>query len=244
MPDRIALVTGGATRIGRNICRVLHDAGYGVWVHYRSSKEAAQELVDLLNAVRAQSAQLCAGDLALSADVERLVEELLGRVPRLDLLVNNASAFYRTAVGEVTREQWDELMEVNLAGPFFLTQGLLPSLQRAQGSVVNITDVHAERPLGGHAIYSTAKAGLAMMTRALARELAPRVRANAVAPGAILWPEGEQPSSTIEQKILDRIPMGRFGEPQDIARAVLFLAQAGYITGQSLAVDGGRAIKS
>lgn len=244
MSDRIALVTGGATRIGRAICLVLHGAGYAVWVHYRSSKVSAQELVEELNHARAHSAELCTADLASGVDVERLVEELLVAMPRLDLLVNNASAFYRTATGAVSREQWDELIAVNLTAPFFLTQGLLPLLQRAQGSVVNITDVHAERPLGGYPVYSTAKAALAMMTRALARELAPRVRVNAVAPGAILWPVGEQPSEIIQERILERIPMGRFGEPEDIARAVLFLAQAGYVTGQSLAVDGGRSVKS
>lgn len=244
MAELNALVTGGATRIGRTICLVLHEAGYRVWVHYRRSKRAAQELVDELNGRTAETAELCAGDLSQSTDVERLVEELQASIPRLDLLVNNASAFYPTVVERVTREQWNELMEVNLAGPFFLTQGLVPSLRRARGAVVNITDIHAERPLAGHAIYSTAKAGLAMMTRALARELAPDVRVNAVAPGAILWPASEEPSEALRDKILERIPMGRFGEPEDIARAVLFLSRAPYVTGQSLTVDGGRSIRS
>ncbi|MCZ6870238.1 MAG: pteridine reductase [Gammaproteobacteria bacterium] len=244
MSDRTAIVTGGATRIGRAISTALHEAGYRVWVHYRSSKDAARELTRALNRSRAQSAELCTGDLAVFDDVERLAEQLLQAIPRLDLLVNNASTFYRTRLGEVTRAQWDEVMGVNLGGPFFLTQGLLPSLERAKGSVVNVTDIHAERPLGGYPIYSMAKAGLAMMTRALARELAPGVRVNAVAPGAILWPVGEEPSESVQQRILERIPMGRFGEPQDIARAVLYLAEAQYVTGQSLSVDGGRSIKS
>ncbi|MEE9254889.1 MAG: pteridine reductase [Pseudomonadales bacterium] len=244
MSDRTAIVTGGATRIGRAISTALHEAGYRVWVHYRSSKDAARELTRTLNRSRAQSAELCTGDLAVFDDVERLAEQLLQAIPRLDLLVNNASTFYRTRLGEVTRAQWDEVMGVNLGGPFFLTQGLLPSLERAKGSVVNVTDIHAERPLGGYPIYSMAKAGLAMMTRALARELAPGVRVNAVAPGAILWPVGEEPSESVQQRILERIPMGRFGEPQDIARAVLYLAEAQYVTGQSLSVDGGRSIKS
>ncbi len=244
MSDRTAIVTGGATRIGRAISTALHEAGYRVWVHYRSSKDAARELARTLNRSRPQSAELCTGDLAVFDDVERLAEQLLQAIPRLDLLVNNASTFYRTRLGEVTRAQWDEVMGVNLGGPFLLTQGLLPSLERAKGSVVNVTDIHAERPLGGYPIYSMAKAGLAMMTRALARELAPGVRVNAVAPGAILWPVGEEPSESVQQRILERIPMGRFGEPQDIARAVLYLAEAQYVTGQSLSVDGGRSIKS
>lgn len=244
MSDRTAIVTGGATRIGRAISTTLHEAGYRVWVHYRNSKDSARELTRTLNRSRAQSAELCTGDLAVFDDVERLAEELLHAIPRLDLLVNNASTFYRTPLGEVTRAQWDEVMGVNLGGPFFLTQGLLPSLKRAKGSVVNVTDIHAERPLGGYPIYSMAKAGLAMMTRALARELAPGVRVNAVAPGAILWPAGEEPSEHARRRILERIPMGRFGEPQDVARAVLYLAEAQYVTGQSLSVDGGRSIKS
>ena len=242
MSERTALVTGGATRIGRAICTVLHEAGYRVWVHYRKSRDPANELARELNRSRAQSVELCTGDLSVFEDVERLAEELLHAIPQLDLLVNNASMFYRTHMGEVTRAQWDELMGVNLAGPFFLTQGLLPSLDRAKGAVVNVTDVHAERPLGGHPVYSMAKAGLAMMTRALARELAPHVRVNSVAPGAILWPVGEEPSQNVEQRILERIPMGRFGEPEDIGRAVLYLAEARYVTGQSLSVDGGRSI--
>ena len=244
MSERTVLVTGGATRIGRAICTVLHEAHYRVWVHYRNSKDPASEFVRTLNRSRAQSAELCTGDLSVLDDVERLAEELLHAIPRLDLLVNNASMFYRTHLGEVTRAQWDELMGVNLAGPFFLTQGLLPSLERAKGSVVNITDVHAERPLGGHPVYSMAKAGLAMMTRALARDLAPHVRVNAVAPGAILWPVREEPSENVQQRILERIPMGRFGEPQDIGRAVKYLAEAQYVTGQSLSVDGGRSVIS
>ena len=242
MSERTALVTGGATRIGRAICTVLHEAGYRVWVHYRNSRDPANELARELNRSRAQSVELCTGDLSVFEDVERLAEELLHAIPQLDLLVNNASMFYRTHMGEVTRAQWDELMGVNLAGPFFLTQGLLPCLDRAKGAVVNVTDVHAERPLGGHPVYSMAKAGLAMMTRALARELAPHVRVNSVAPGAILWPVGEEPSQNVEQRILERIPMGRFGEPEDIGRAVLYLAEARYVTGQSLSVDGGRSV--
>ncbi|MEJ2131270.1 MAG: pteridine reductase [Gammaproteobacteria bacterium] len=244
MAERTALVTGGATRIGRAICTVLHEAGYKLWVHYHRSEDAALELARSFNRVRPGSVELCAGDLGSFDEVTGIVAVLADGAPELDLLVNNASAFRRTRIGEVSRDVWDELMGVNLSGPFFLTQGLLPALERAKGSVVNITDVHAERPLGGFPVYSIAKGGLAMMTRALARELAPTVRVNAVAPGAILWPTDEEPGEAAQARILERIPMGRLGTPEDVARAVLFLAEAEYVTGQSLAVDGGRSVKS
>jgi pteridine reductase len=181
-------------------------------------------------------------DLRDGAAIARLVADVRSHALGLDLLVNNASRFFPTAVGDTSRAQWDELMESNLAGPYFLVQALLPELVAANGSVVNILDVHASRPMKGHAVYSMAKAGLQMMTLALAKELAPEVRVNGVAPGAILWPENDM-SEAERQKILDKILLGRAGEPNDIATAVAYLGlDAPYVTGQVLAVDGGRGL--
>jgi pteridine reductase len=181
-------------------------------------------------------------DLADGAAIERLAEGVRSRVSRLDLLVNNASRFFPTAVGETSRAQWDALLESNLAGPYFLTQALLPQIRAARGSVINILDVYATRPLRGHVVYCMAKAGLQMMTLALAKELGPDVRVNGVAPGAILWPENEMPE-TERRKILEKVVLGTAGAPEDIASAVTYLGlDAPYVTGQVLAVDGGRSL--
>lgn len=236
----MALVTGAARRIGAAIVRELHGRGCTVIVHYLGSREAAEDLVGELNRRRPASAHALRADLVARDGPERLAEAVLGISPRLDLLVNNASRFYPSPVGSVDHEQWQDLMGSNVRGAFFLTQALVDALQG--GSVVNILDVHARRPLPDHPVYCMAKAALEMMTRALARDLAPGVRVNGVAPGAILWP-ADEPSPAQQQGILARIALGRLGEPADIARAVAFLGlEAPYVTGQVLAVDGGRSL--
>lgn len=236
-----ALVTGGARRIGEAIVRALHADGYRVLVHCHRSRDDGELLVRGLNATRPASAVLLTGDLGNGVALDALVDEALELAPDLSLLVNNASSFLPTPLASTTAAQWDALVQTNLRAPFFLVQGLAPRLTGNFGSVVNLLDIHGERPLKDHPVYSMTKAGLAALTRSLARDLAPAVRVNGVAPGAILWPEGA--SEAHKQQLLAKIPLQRTGEPEDIARAVLFLAnQADYITGQVLAVDGGRTL--
>ena len=200
------------------------------------------ELAARLNADRPGSASVVQADLGNPDDIDHVVGQIRKTTNSLDVLVNNASQFFPTSVGSTTAQQWDDLMNSNLRGPYFLTQALLPELTVGGGSVVNLLDVHATRPMSGHAVYCMAKAGLQMMTLALAKELGPQVRVNGVAPGAILWPEHES-SSELQQEILKRTVMGRAGEPQDIATAVVYLGlDAPYVTGQVLAVDGGRSL--
>lgn len=239
---RKALVTGASMRIGRAIAERLHDAGCDVMLHYNSSQQRARELADRLNGRRAGSAVLAQADLSRAADVDALARQAVEWAPALDLLVNNASRFYPTRVGETQAWQWTDLVDSNLRGPYFLVQGLLEPLSTAGGSVVNLVDVHAERPMPNHAVYCISKAGLVMMTRALAQELGPAVRVNGVAPGAILWPESPLDSEH-KDNILSRTSLGRLGEPSDIAGAVAYLGlDAPYVTGQVLAVDGGRSL--
>jgi len=239
---KTALVTGAAARIGAATITALHGRGCDVLLHYNSSREPAQRLVDELNAKRSESAALAQADLSAPAGVASLAEQVSARFSRLDVLVNNASRFYPTAAGETQAWQWDDLINSNLRGPYFLVQALLGELRTAGGSVINILDVHADRPMKGHAVYCISKAGLAMMTRALAQELGPSIRVNGVAPGAILWPENE-PDSAEKQSILGRTALGRLGDPSDIASAVVYFAlDAPYVTGQILAVDGGRSV--
>ncbi|GJM09915.1 MAG: pteridine reductase [Lysobacteraceae bacterium] len=234
-----ALVTGGARRIGAQIVSSLHLAGYDVVIHVRQSRQAGEELASGLNDQRANSAQVLVGDLADPAFAESAYQTLDSQ-QGLKLLVNNASSFFETPIGAVTDEHWNALFDSNLKGAFFLSQALLPMLRKANGSIVNIVDIHAERPMSGFPVYSMAKAGLSMMTRALAKELAPDIRVNGVSPGAILWPETD--TTDKQKQILERIAMKRAGNPEDIAQAVLFLAEAPYVTGQILPVDGGRSL--
>jgi len=239
---RYALVTGAARRIGACIAESLHQRGCDVFLHYHGSGDAVTELAQKLNALRPASAAILQADLGKIEDINRLAGQVRARTAQLDLLVNNASRFFPTTVGTTSMAQWDELMDSNLRGPYFLTQALLPELAIAGGSVVNLLDVHAVRPMPEHAVYCMAKAGLQMMTLALAKDLGPQIRVNGVAPGAILWPEQE--SSSVEQKkILNKTVMGRAGRPEDIASAVVYLGlDAPYVTGQVLAVDGGRSL--
>jgi pteridine reductase len=239
---KTALVTGAAARIGAAICRTLHGRGCDVLLHYNSNGEAARRLADQLNEERGQSVYPAQADLSSPAGIDSLAEQARARFGKLDILVNNASRFYPTEVGETHAWQWDDLMNSNLRGPYFLVQALLDRLRTAGGSIINILDVHADRPMRGHAIYCISKAGLAMMTKAMARELGPSIRVNGVAPGAILWPENE-PGAAEKQSILGRTALGRLGDPADIASAVAYLAlEAPFVTGQILAVDGGRSL--
>jgi pteridine reductase len=239
---KTALVTGAAARIGAAIVAALHARGCDILLHYNSNDESAEALAGQLNRERGDSVHTVQADLSSPAGVDRLAEQVRSRFGRLDVLVNNASRFYPTAVGDTRDWQWDDLLGSNLRGPYFLVQGLLDELHTAGGSVVNIIDIHAERPMPGHTVYCVAKAGLAMLTKCLAQELGPAVRVNGVAPGAILWPEKE-PESAQKEKILQRTALKRLGDPDDIASAVTYLAlDAPYVTGQILAVDGGRSL--
>jgi pteridine reductase len=236
------LITGTAKRIGAACARMLHGEGCNVFLHYRSSKEAALQLCFDLNQIRPDSAYMMQADLLKMEELEALASEACRVWGGIDVLINNASSFYPTAVADVTEQQWDELMGSNLKAPLFLAKSLSETLAKNRGCIVNIVDIHAERGLLGYPIYSIAKAGLVAMTKILAREFGPSVRVNGVAPGAILWPDNEL-SEQERQEILQRVALKRKGEPTDIAKAVRFLIKdADYMTGQILTVDGGRTL--
>lgn len=242
MLGKSVLVTGAARRVGAEIVRTLHAAGANVGIHYHRSEREALPLAEALNAERAESAHLVRADLANFDGLPALVADVVSRFGRLDGLVNNASRFFGTPIGRITGAQWNELIDSNLKAPLFLCQAAAPYLKATCGAVVNITDIHGERPLAGFPLYCAAKAGLAGLTRALAIELAPEVRVNGVAPGPIEWPEDETFDGTKRQEIIDHTLLKRVGSPADVAQSVLFLlAGARYITGQILAVDGGRS---
>lgn len=242
-PDmKTALVTGAAQRIGAEICQQLHARGFNIIVHYRASADAANALRDKLNQHRADSCISLQADLESMAEVSKLAQATLDHCHSLDLLVNNASSFYPTPTLEASEEDWQALINANLQGPFFLSKQLLPALIESRGCIINLVDIHSDKPMRNHSIYSIAKAGVAMMTKALAQEFAPEVRVNGVSPGAILWPEFDS-NAKAEQAILSKIPMQRIGATTDIASTVGFLAcDAPYITGQIIAVDGGRTL--
>jgi len=243
LSGKVALVTGGAKRVGAAIVRRLHDGGASVVVHHRGSQDAAKELVAELNEARANSAASVRADLLNLAAAAELVKTAAERFGGLDILVNNASSFYPTPIGEIKSTDWDDLVGTNLKAPLFLAQSAAPHLKKAHGCIVNITDIHADRPLKRYVIYSVAKAGLAGLTRSLARELGPEVRVNGVAPGPILWPDDGSFDEVARQRVVSHTLLKRTGEPEDIARTVYFLvAEAPYITGQIIAVDGGRSV--
>lgn len=241
---KVILVTGAARRVGAAICRRLHAAGASVALHYRSSAQEALALQEELNGDRPDSVAVFAADLLEPAALPELVAQVVARFGRLDALVNNASSFYATPLAEVDDRQWHDLLGTNLRAPLFLAQAAAAELRRRHGCIVNIVDIHAERPMRGHLLYSVAKAGLVALTRSLAQEMAPQVRVNAVAPGVILWPDGEEwQDESQRRKIVAHTLLKREGEPDDIARTVAFLIQdAPYITGQVIPVDGGRSI--
>lgn len=244
LQGKVVLVTGGAKRVGAAICRRLHAAGASLLVHYRASAIEARALQVELNARRAESVALAQADLLRTASCAQLVKAALKRFERLDALVNNASSFFPTPVGEITEQAWDDLVGTNLRAPLFLAQAAAPELRKNHGCIVNLVDIHAERPMRNHAVYTAAKGGLAALTRALARDLGPEVRVNGIAPGTIVWPDDDSWRDEVaRQRIINQSALKRIGEPDDIARAVQFLiADAPYVTGQILAVDGGRSV--
>ena len=243
MQGKVVLITGGGKRVGAAICRRLHAAGANLMLHYRKSAGEARLLSAELNHVRASSVALIQADLLETAKLPSIVEQTLQTFGRIDGLVNNASSFFATPLGEVTIADFDDLIGTNLKAPLFLAQAAAPALRRAQGAIVNIADIHAERPLKNFIVYSVAKTALVGLTRSLAREMAPEVRVNAVAPGPVLWPEDESFDELSRQRIISHTPLRREGTPDDIAGAVHFLlAEARYVTGETISVDGGRHV--
>jgi pteridine reductase len=242
MEGKRALVTGGARRLGAAIARRLHAAGACVLIHYRDSEAEATKLEAELNALRPKSAAKVKAELLAPIAPRALVSAALDAFGGLDVLVNNASSFFPVPLGEVEASHWEELIGSNLKAPLFIAQQAAPELAKREGAIVNVVDIHADRPLKGYPVYSIAKAGLAALTRSLALELAPRVRVNGVSPGAIAWPDDGQFDPAERSRILATTPLARTGTAEDIAQAVHFLATAPYVTGQILAVDGGRSI--
>lgn len=243
MQEKVVLITGGAKRVGAAICRRMHAEGANLMLHYRASGGEARLLQSELNHARPNSVALIQADLLETAKLSSLVEQTVQTFGRLDFLVNNASSFFPTPVGEIGLDHWNDLIGTNLQAPLFLAQAAAPALRKAGGAIVNIADIHADRPLKSYVIYSIAKAGLIGLTRSLARELAPEVRVNAVAPGPVLWPDDESFDELSRQRIISHTPLKREGTPEDIAGAVHYLlAEANYVTGQTINVDGGRNI--
>ncbi len=242
MRGRVVLITGAARRVGAELARAFHTAGASILIHYRSASADAQALTGELNRKRPRSAATFGVDLLQSGAAEAVVAAALAEFGRLDVLINNASNFYPTPVGQITLAQWDDLMGSNLKAPLFLAQAAVPSLRETRGLIINMIDIHGFRPLKAHPVYSSAKAGLAMLTRALARELGPEIRCNGIAPGPVLWPEGDM-DADMKREIIEKTALKRPGTPQDVARTALFLAtDAPYVTGQIISVDGGRGI--
>lgn len=239
--SKVALITGGGRRIGAEIATRLHAEGMRLILHYRSSDNEAHALQDALNDERPESVMLIKGNLRDNHKIAHLARESIAAFGRLDALVNNASSFFPTPVGETSEDDWNNLTETNLKAPFFLAQATAEELKKNRGTIVNITDIYGVRPLKNHAVYSAAKAGLIMLTRALARDLAPEVRVNAVAPGAILWPEHDA-DELAQQRLISRTPLKRLGTTGEVAETVLFLIRdAGFISGHVVPVDGGRS---
>ncbi|MBX2869676.1 MAG: pteridine reductase [Acidiferrobacterales bacterium] len=242
LQDKVALITGGSRRVGATTARHLHSQGMRLVIHYRNSADDAEQLRAELCEERPDSVMLVRGDLGEIAKVKNLIQQCTSEMGRLDALVNNASAFYPTPVGEATEDQWQHIMDTNLKAPFFLAQAAAPFLRKNAGSIVNITDIYADRPIEDHPIYNASKAGLVSLTKSLARDLGPQIRVNAVAPGAIMWPE-QGVDELAKQRMISRTPLKQMGEPMDIARAVCYLIRdAGFVTGQILNIDGGRTV--
>ncbi len=242
--NKVVLITGGAKRVGAAICRELHANGAHLMVHYNTSVQEARALQAELNLQRANSVAIIQGDLLNIAVLPSLVAETVKHFGRLDVLINNASSYYATEIGKITEENWHDLMGSNLKAPMFLAQAAAAELKKNHGCIVNITDMHIERPKKGYVVYSVAKAGLVTLTKSLAHELSPEVRVNAVAPGPVQWPENNpQFDEVYRQRVISQTLLKKIGEPQDIAKAVKFLvADAPFITGHVLAVDGGRSL--
>jgi len=245
LKGKVALVTGSARRIGKVTVRALHQAGATLVVHYRNSSKDAKKLAAELNALRTDSCYLQQAELSDVSQLSSMLDHIVKQTGRLDILINNASSFFPTPMGNISEADWDNLMGSNLKAPLFLSQAAMPELIKNRGCIVNMVDIHGIRPLISHPVYSSAKAGLVMLTQSLARELGPNVRVNGVAPGAILWPENEQDNEqdNDQQDILNKTCLKRQGSPEDIAKAIMFLVcDADYITGHVIPVDGGRLL--
>ena len=242
LDNKVFLVTGAARRIGAAIVTRLHDNGARVAIHYRRSSYDAEQLAAGFNKARQDSALTIAADLLDTASLPSLIENVVDWGGTLDGLVNNASSFYPTPIGSVSEDHWNDLVGSNLKAPLFLSQAAVEHLRESHGAIVNIVDIHSQRPLRNHSVYGSSKAGLAMLTRSLAKDLAPHIRVNGVSPGAILWPEDGM-TDAVQQTILRQVPLARAGDPDDIAECVLYLLRdATYVTGQIIAVDGGRSL--
>jgi len=240
--SKTTLITGGARRIGKTIATHLHELGHNIMIHYRSSEEDAEKLKQQFNQARSHSCEIIQCDLSDIDSFENISKQTSDAFGSLDVLINNASAFYPTPLAKIDEKQWDDLIASNLKAPLFLAKQFLPSLEKNNGCIINIIDIYAERPLADHPIYCSAKAGLQMLTKSMSRDLAPNVRVNGVAPGAILWPENDAGVDS-QKELLKRIPLNRLGNPIDIAKVIEFLIEdAPYITGQIIAVDGGRSV--
>lgn len=242
--SKVVMITGGARRIGAELVRHLHRSGMRIILHYCNSERDAQLLAGELNAVRAKSVQMLQGDLTEYTNIPRLIAQAKARFNHLDVLINNASCFFPTRLDEIDEDIWEKLVGINLKAPLYLTRAIAPHLKAARGCIINIVDIHSDRPLKGYPVYSISKAGLVMLTRSMARELAPEIRVNGIAPGAILWPEAEH-DATMHREIISRTALKHEGKPGDIADAALFLIEhADYITGQIIPVDGGRTLSN
>jgi pteridine reductase len=237
----VALITGAAKRIGAAMATRLHSEGFRVIIHYGHSKDDAHTLAQKLNDIRPESATCLQANLCDSEDVKALSENAVNVWGQLDVLVNNASSFYPTPIGSISEEDWLSLVGSNVKGPLFLSQALAPALRKAKGCIVNMVDMHIDRPLPKHSVYLLAKSGLASLTQSLAIDLAPDIRVNGIGPGAILWPEREMEDDE-KDKLLSSIPLGELGKPEDIAKTLSFLISASYVTGQIIFVDGGRSL--
>lgn len=242
MTSPVALITGSAKRVGACIARYLHHRQFRVIIHYHHSQQAAQQLVDELNQIRSESATCISADLTDLNAIETLAQQAQKQWSQIDLLVNNASSFYPTPFEQADAEQWQQLMASNAQAPYFLSQALLGHLRQQQGNIINIADLHGQRPMKQHSIYCMSKAALIMMTQSLAQELAPDIRVNAVAPGMMLAPDDPAMATPSQKLIHNRVPLQRVGQPQDIAETVYFLSQQQYTTGQIMNVDGGRSL--
>jgi pteridine reductase len=242
--DKVVLITGGAKRVGASICRLLHAGGANLMIHYRSSAIEARALQSELNLQRPNSVAIIQADLLNIAVLPSLIQETIKQFGRLDVLINNASSYYATELGQISEEAWTDLVGSNLKAPLFLSQAAAPELRKNGGCIVNITDMHVERPKKGYIVYSVAKAGLVTLTKSLAHELGPEVRVNAVAPGPVLWPEDNpQFDEVYRQRVISQTLLKRIGEGDDVAKAVRFLIQdAPFVTGHVMAIDGGRSL--
>lgn len=246
LEGKVVLITGGARRVGAVTAKMLHQQGANVVIHYRNSAEDAENLSTSLNEIRPDSCFLQRAELAEVNSLQSMIDSIIQQQGRLDVLINNASSFFPTKLGEITEEHWDDLISSNLKAPLFLSQVSAPYLIKSQGCIINMVDIHAERPLADHPVYCVAKSGLLMLTKSLAKELGPHVRVNGVSPGAILWPEADENNSeaSVEhKKLLEKTSLKKEGSPEDIAKTILFLvANAPYITGHIIPVDGGRLL--